>query len=104
MSVILQNDRHFSPLGGGEACEHSRSRTHVNGDAEIDRGGDSGAELMPTRTEKAMSNSLPDEEGALPDEDGVLPGQDVDPDLGPDTGGAGRSDDDEEDVDLADLP
>jgi hypothetical protein len=52
-----------------------------------------------------MSNSLPDEEGAMPDEDGVLPGQDVDPDLGPDTAGSGGSDEnDDEDVDLADLP
>lgn len=57
-----------------------------------------------------MSDPLPDEEGVMPDEDGVLPGQDVDPDLGPDTGRAGDSasgsedEDDDEDVDLADLP
>ena len=57
-----------------------------------------------------MSDSLPDQEGAMPDEDGVLPGQDVDPDLGPDTGRSETpeddddTDEDDEDVDLADLP
>lgn len=51
---------------------------------------------------------------ALPD-DGSLPGQDVDPDIAPETDGSGTSDDvregdddekrnDEEDVDLSDLP
>jgi hypothetical protein len=82
-------------------------RRHVNGAPEIDGQGESGAEVIPTRTEKAMSNSLPDEEGAMPDEDGVLPGQNVDPDLGTDTTRAADSDDagdEEEDVDLSDLP
>lgn len=106
---MFQNDRHFPPSSERRAVGWSCGRPNVNGAAEIIRWVDAGAQQIPTGMEKAVSNSLPDEEGAMPDEDGILPGQDVDPDLGPDTGRVGAANDDgeqddEKDVDLDELP